>query len=61
MKDLHRISLALCIILILTLAGCAARPDEQIEQATTARDQAIEQRAEKFAAADWARAEEIWE
>jgi hypothetical protein len=61
MKDLHRISLALSIILILSLAGCAARPDEQIAQATTAREEAIEQRAEKFAAADWAHAEEIWE
>jgi hypothetical protein len=61
MMNSHRISLALCCILILTFAGCASRPDEPIEQATIAREQAIEQRAEKFSAADWARAEEVWE
>jgi hypothetical protein len=61
MKGSHHIWLALCCILVLTLAACAARPDDQIQQATAAREQAIEQRAEKFAAADWARAEEVWE
>ncbi len=61
MTNSLRFLTVVCVFLALFCFGCASRPDEQLKAATEAMNQAIEQRAEQYAASDWKSAKEIWD
>jgi len=56
-----RSSLALGVLLTLTLASCASYPDEQLKLAQAAMDEAQKVKAESFAAGDWESAKKAWD
>ncbi len=60
MKRLNRPQALLAVFLIAVLPGCASRPDEQINAAQAAMDEARGERAEIFAPADWTDAVTVW-
>jgi hypothetical protein len=55
--------LLILLVLILSICsvGCASKPTEQLQLAQKAMEQAKEQHAEEFAAADWKTAQQAWE
>ena len=61
MKNSHRVLNIPGLLLALTLSGCAGRPDEQLQLAQKAMDEAKEQRAADFAPGDWKSADEAWQ
>ncbi len=61
MKIPFRLLLPLSAALILSCSGCASRPDEQIQLATEAYNQAAEQYAEQYAPSEWKSAREAWD
>jgi hypothetical protein len=60
MTRFFRSSLILCFLAALACAGCASYPQQELSEAQAAMDQAKEQQAEVFAAANWADAEKAW-
>ena len=61
MNNSFRILAAACVFFVFLFSGCASKPDEQIKLATEAYNQAVEQRAEQYAPAEWKAAKEIWD
>jgi hypothetical protein len=49
------------VCLVLSIHGCASRPDEQIKLAEDAMSQAQAQLAEQYAPSEWKSAKEIWD
>jgi hypothetical protein len=47
--------------LVVTLAGCASRPEEGIKLAQKAKDEAEREQAADFAPADWKSAQKAWD
>ena len=60
MVDSHRMLVSLILLGTMCFAGCASRPDEQIQLAEAAKKEAMEQRAPNLAPGDWQKAEEAW-
>jgi len=61
MTNLFRVSITLCIFLLLCCYGCASRPDQQIQIATEAMNQAAAEQADQYAPGDWKSAKEAWD
>lgn len=61
MINSYRFTVLVCVCLALSVQGCASRPDEQIQLATDAMKQAVEQHAEQYAASEWKSAKEAWD
>jgi hypothetical protein len=61
MKNSLLILIATCVLLSFSIYGCASRPDEQIQSATEAMNQAIDLRAELYVPTDWKAAKDLWD
>ncbi len=61
MDSSRRIALPMILLLIITFLSCASKPEEQIQLAQKAMDQAKEQYAQEFAPTDWKNAVQAWE
>jgi hypothetical protein len=61
MINSHRFTILVCVCLVLSVHGCASRPDEQIQLAENAMNQALEQHAEQYAPSEWKSAKEVWD
>jgi len=61
MNNSFRILTAVSAFIVFLFSACASMPEEQLKAATEAYNQALEQRAEQYAPAEWKAAKEIWD
>jgi hypothetical protein len=61
MQRTHLVLIPLFVVLSLISVGCTSKPDEQLQLAQKAMEQAKEQHAEEFAQTDWKTAQQAWE
>ena len=61
MVNSYRFTIVPCVCLVLFIHGCASRPDEQIQLAEDAMNQALQQHAEQYAPTEWRSAKEVWD
>jgi len=61
MINSYRFAIPVTVSLMLCVHGCASRPDKEIQLAQDAMNQALEQRAEEYAPAEWKSAKEAWD
>jgi hypothetical protein len=61
MNNSFRVLTLLCVFLILSLYGCASKPDEQIKLAQDAMKEAVDQFADQYAPGEWKGAKEFWD
>lgn len=60
MNCINRVTLPVCLLLIVFGASCAGRPDGQISETQAAMEEARQARAPEFAKGDWDHAMDAW-